>query len=178
MSDFLKEIKNRFPDKKKFRLMVICVFAIIVLFIGELVTQLPEESEVTSVSHVNSSDYIKSTEKQLQQILEEIEGAGDVKVMITLENTFENVYAKAYENQNKKGENTSEDNIKESYVMVKNGSNTEDCLILKVYEPKVKGVAVVCSGADNLNVKKAVTETVCALFDISSAKVSVTKMIE
>ncbi len=178
MSDYLKEIKSRLPPKKYLRLIILCAFAVIILLAGELTSQSSKESSAESFSYVNSSDYIKSTEKQLQQILEQIDGAGEVRVMITLENTFENVYAKAYENQNKQGEGSSEGNIKESYVTVKNGSNNEECLILKVYEPKIKGVAVVCTGADNLNVKKAVTETVCALFDISSAKVSVTKMIE
>ena len=48
--------------------------------------------------------------------------------------------------------------------------------MIKVYEPTVKGVAVVAEGADNINVKTAITDTVCALFDISTAQVSVEKM--
>ena len=48
--------------------------------------------------------------------------------------------------------------------------------MVKVYEPTVKGVAIVAEGADDVNVKTAITETVCALFGISSAKVSVEKM--
>jgi stage III sporulation protein AG len=63
-------------------------------------------------------------------------------------------------------------------VIVKQGSNNEECLVIKVYEPRVKGVAVIAQGADNINVKQAITDTVCALFDISSASVSVEKMIE
>ena len=39
-----------------------------------------------------------------------------------------------------------------------------------------KGVAVICQGGDDVAVRKAITEAVCALFDISSASVSVTKM--
>ena len=61
-------------------------------------------------------------------------------------------------------------------MIVKNGSGVEECLVVKVFEPKIKGVAVICQGGDDLAVKKAITETVCALFDISSASVSVTKM--
>ena len=60
--------------------------------------------------------------------------------------------------------------------MLKNGSNNEECLVIKVFEPTVKGVAVVAQGADNPTVKNAILQTVCALFDISSAKVSVEKM--
>ena len=63
-------------------------------------------------------------------------------------------------------------------MIVKSGSGTEECLVVKVYEPVVKGVAVVAEGADNAQVKKAITETVCALFDISTNKVSVIKKYE
>ena len=48
--------------------------------------------------------------------------------------------------------------------------------MVKVYEPAIKGVAVVAQGADNIKVKNAIIQTVCAVFNISSARVSVEKM--
>jgi stage III sporulation protein AG len=48
--------------------------------------------------------------------------------------------------------------------------------VVKVYEPTVKGVAVIAEGADSITVKTAITEMVCALFNISTAQVSVEKM--
>ena len=111
-------------------------------------------------------------------ILEKIDGAGEVEVMITLESCYENVYAKGYSTQSDVDEAGAQSQITEEYVIVKNGSSTEECLVVKVYEPKIKGVAVVAEGADNAQVKKAITDTVCALFDISSNKVSVIKKYE
>jgi phenylalanyl-tRNA synthetase beta chain len=55
------------------------------------------------------------------------------------------------------------------------GSDGENGVVIKVYEPVIKGVAVVAQGADNIKVRSAITEAVCALFNISSAKVSVSK---
>ena len=93
--------------------------------------------------------------------------------MITLESCYENVYAKGYTNKSEESEREESAEMTEEYVIVKQGANNEECLVIKVYEPRVKGVAVIAQGADNINVKQAITDTVCALFDISSASVSV-----
>lgn len=93
--------------------------------------------------------------------------------MITLENCYENVYAKGYNEKQDSEENSQKYESEEDYIIVKNGSNNEECLVIKVYEPTVKGVAVIAEGAGNAKVKNAITQTVCALFDIDSTKVSV-----
>ena len=95
--------------------------------------------------------------------------------MVTLDNCFEIVYATSYDTKTQEDDNKTQSENQEEYVIVKKGSNNEECLVVKVYEPQVKGVAVVAEGADSVYVKRAITETVCALFDISSAKVSVEK---
>ena len=75
-------------------------------------------------------------------------------------------------------EKETENELSEEYIIVKKGSNNEECLVVKVYEPTIKGVAVISEGADSIKVKTAITDTVCALFDISTAQVSVEKMSE
>ena len=172
---------NRFkelPDKK--RNIILCIIgavALILIVISELFTG----EEIASPQENRSqyaADYIEKTEKELCSILEEIDGAGKVEVMITLESCYENVYAKGYSSQSDEDELGAQSQLSEEYVIVKSGSGTEECLVVKVYEPVVKGVAVVAEGADNAQVKKAITETVCALFDISTNKVSVIKKYE
>ena len=118
----------------------------------------------------------KEIEKELETLLSKINGAGDVRAMVTLESCYENVYAKGYTTKSEQDELKDKSEMTEEYIIVKNGSSNEECLVVKVYEPTVKGVAIVAEGADDVNVKTAITETVCALFGISSAKVSVEKM--
>ena len=96
--------------------------------------------------------------------------------MLTLESSYENVFAKGYSTKEDKGETDEKKEFQEEYIIIKNGSSNEECLVVKVYEPAIKGVAVVAQGADNIKVKNAITQTVCALFNISSARVSVEKM--
>ena len=96
--------------------------------------------------------------------------------MLTLENCYENVFAKGYNEKKDNKSDSQKIESEEEYIIVKNGSNNEECLVVKVYEPTVKGVAVIAQGAGNTQVKNAITQTVCALFDISTAKVSVEEM--
>lgn len=166
------------PEKKRNVILGIVGAAALLLLVT---SELSGEKDVSSPQENTAeyaSEYIERTEKQLCSIIEEIDGAGKVEVMITLESCYENVYAKGLSSQMDKDDSGEQSQLTEEYVIVKSGSSTEECLVVKVYEPMVKGVAVVAEGADNAQVKKAITETVCALFDISSNKVSVIKKYE
>ena len=63
----------------------------------------------------------------------------------------------------------------DEYVIV-DGSSGEQGIVVRQSEPKIRGVAVVCEGGGNQTVKQQIIETVTALLDISSARVSVAKM--
>ena len=143
-----------------------------------LLTENKTENIPKENTEIYSSQYIEKTEKELEALLENISGAGDVRVMITLENCYENVYAKGYKEKSDNKTDSQKSESEEEYIIVKKGSSNEECLVVKVYEPTVKGVAVIAQGAGNTQVENAITQTVCALFDISTAKVSVEKMKE
>ena len=176
MNELVKQIKNIKLNKKSLSLVFLAIGAVCLLLLSELPVLSENEELSSDDTYAFSSQYTEKTEKELQKILEKIEGAGQVKVMVTLESCYENIYAKSYETENKQDADSVSENLKEEYVIIKKNSNNEESLIIKVYEPEIKGVAVVCEGGGNTQVKKAITETVCALFDVSSAKVSVTKM--
>ncbi len=178
MNELLKNLKDIKLNNKSKGLVMVCVIAVAFLVISEFSSSFSEDKVTTEGKPLTASQYVSSMEKQLKSVLEKIDGAGDVKVMITLETAYENVYAKSHENENRHSDKTTDENFREEYVVVKKGSSNEECLLVKVYEPEIKGVAVVCQGGDRNSVKKAITETVCALFDISTAKVSVSKMTE
>lgn len=170
----IKRIKDVKLDKKNKIILLIGVFALVFLLLGEIGGET-EEVSVTQSSATYAAEYTKKIERQLEDILSEINGAGRVQVMVTLDTCYENVYAKGYSGKTEENDVETQNETEEEYIIVKKGSNNEECLLVKVYEPQIKGVAVVAEGADNIQVKKAITETVCALFDISSAKVSVEK---
>lgn len=176
MNDILENLKNLKIGKKNLILVAIAIFIMVLLLVSEFLTPENTESISKENTEIYSSQYIEKTEKELEALLENISGAGEVKVMITLENCYENVFAKGYSEKNDSKTDSQKSESEEEYIIIKNGSNNEECLVVKVYEPTVKGVAVIAQGAGNTQVKNSITQTVCALFDISTAKVSVEKM--
>lgn len=174
MIDLKSRLAELCQNKKNLVIAVVGGLILVLLFIGEFFSADEGEIYESAPTEINVNEYSEQKEKQLKNLLQDIEGAGSVEVMITVESCYENVYAKGYSTKTDSDESGNDTETSEEYIIVKNGSNTEECLVIKVYEPQIKGVAVVAEGADDIGVKKAITETVCALFDISSAKVSVT----
>ncbi len=173
----MKELLKRIREKNLPKKTVVMIIGAVVIFAGITLSELTaEKSKTDEENPVSAEDYIESTEKNLEKLLSDIDGAGKVRVMLTVDTCYENVYAKSYDTKGEKTEKGSENELSEEYIIVKKGSNNEECLVIKVYEPTVKGVAVIAEGADSIKVKTAITDTVCALFNISTAQVSVEKM--
>lgn len=91
--------------------------------------------------------------------------------MITLKNTKENVYA-----ENSETSSSDSSNSENNEYVIYNSENGDAPLLLKEEMPQVAGVAVVCSGGDSEAVRERIIDCVCALFDISSSHVSVSKL--
>lgn len=173
MKEFLNRIREKKLPKKNIVMIIGAVVVLAGLTLSEFTSEEPKPNEENTLC---AEDYIKKTEKNLEKLLSDIEGAGSVKVMLTVDTCYENVYAKSYDTKGEKNETGTQNELSEEYIIVKKGSNNEECLVIKVYEPTVKGVAVIAEGADSIRVKTAITDTVCALFNISTAQVSVEKM--
>lgn len=132
-----------------------------------------------------TQQYSKQIEESLTEIVSHISGAGESKVLVTVENSVETVYATA----GKKNTEASEDKIggettkrKESddsetqYITVKDSDGTEKALAITEIQPTIKGVVVVCSGGDDPSVCKRVTDAVTTALNITSKRVCVTKL--
>lgn len=174
----VKELfKKLSPNKRNLVLAILAVLAIVFLIFSEFVAEASEEdAEESFETGVASTEYIKMQEEKLALLLEKIDGAGEVEVMITLESCYENVYLKDSTLKTESTKGIFKEEQEESFIMAKTGSDTQNGIIIKVYEPVVKGVAVVASGGDKENVKMAIIETVSAVFNINSTNISVEKM--
>lgn len=169
IKNYLKIISE---NRKQIAVAVICLLVLAIL----CVSGNGKKKEKSETYYTDASEYTELVEKKLEKLLSEIDGAGEVSVMITLESTGENVYATEKGIKTKNGDSVSESDESDEYVTLKKGASNEECVILESLEPKVRGVAVIAQGADNIQVKKAMTETVCAVLDIGSSAVSVEKM--
>ena len=175
----LKDVFSKLGKNKKNLILIICsVLALVLLRASEFTSTKSSEIAEKINGYVSSTEYIKAQEKKLKGLLETIDGAGEVEVMITLESCYENVYLKDKNLKTESGNGDFKEESDETYIMAKTSSNTQEGVIIKVYEPVVKGVAVVATGGASEKVKMAIIETVSAVFNIDSTSISVEKMTE
>ena len=113
--------------------------------------------------------YATELEAKLTAAIESIEGAGRTRISITLESGEETVYASDERTEGEKRAN-------EKKHVLMNAQNGQQPLIEKVWEPEIRGISVVCQGANNLLVKSQIVETVSVLTGVSTNRISIAKM--
>ncbi len=91
--------------------------------------------------------------------------------MITLRSTSESIYAKNTENSQSTGSSSQN-----SEYVIYDGGNGDSPILLQENFPDIEGVAIVCSGGDNIAVREKIIQCVSALFNISSNRISVSKL--
>lgn len=181
--EFSEKLIERISQKTKLgKKMIIPVFLLAAGVVGLLISELPALSETSSPElttvalKTGEQDYVEQLEERLNLLISKIEGVGAVTVMVTLESSVEDVYLHNFdygENIDSGGKSNIEQ--KDEYVIVDDGQ-AEKGIVVRVNQPRIRGVAVVCEGGGSDVIKTRITETVTALLDISSARVSVSEM--
>ncbi|MDR1464774.1 MAG: hypothetical protein LBJ11_05680 [Oscillospiraceae bacterium] len=119
------------------------------------------------------SDYEAGIEQRLTELIGAIAGAGRTKVMLTMDCGNEPIYATQGKTDQSSGADGSQRlTAEQQYVIVGSGSSAQG-LVLKMLEPKVRGVAILCEGANDLTVRQNITDAVTSVLGVGSNKVSV-----
>lgn len=159
-------------DSKRIKIIVaIGLIGIVLVFFSEMLPSDTSKKASESTDKQSYSQYTAELEDRLVGVISQIEGVGECKVMITLENSAESVYARNFE---EKRDDDSK-NQKNEYVFYKS-SGEEAPVLIKEYLPKVQGVTVVCSGGNDIEIQERIIKTVTSLFNISTNRVSVSKI--
>ena len=176
ISKTIQLIKQKITENKKLSLIIfIGILGIILIFVSEVYdsneNNKNDNIQSNEQSVISDKEYIANLETKLTDIISSVDNAGEVKVMVTLSCLEEKVYAV---NEDIKNDEKSSVYSK-SYLIVDNKSSKEG-VVLKVLEPKIQGVAVVCTGGDNLKVVSDITNLITSALGIGSNRVSVAKM--
>lgn len=134
----------------------------VVLGAAAMILLLPTNAVKAPVlAPADETAYREQLEEQLQELIEQIDGAGTTTVMITLESGEETVYA----TDTQSGQTQSQ----ETHVLLEDGT----ALAQTIYLPQVCGAAVVCDGGGDIRVAAQITELVRALLDLSANRIVV-----
>lgn len=145
-----------------------------------------EEPPDPGLVQFTADAYAAGLEAKLCDLITGIEGVGHARVMVTLENNGQYVYAveekrnvdKTVEPQaeGEKDRVTSKENVQQSYILVDTSYGQRQALVETQLEPKVQGVVIVCEGAGNIHVKQSLINVVTTALNIPSTRVCVEKI--
>ncbi len=129
-------------DKGRTIFVVVGLVAIVLIFFS---SNFGKQDD-TNVGSFDTSDYQAVLTDEIKDMVESVEGAGDVKVLLTLQNSYE-------------------------YVYLDDGKTLQ-----KVNEPSIRGVVVACDGGDSAVVSERITELLTTVLGISRTEVCISKL--
>ena len=147
-------------------------YALIVLLVGIGLLLLPEkkqqEIEYTSIPQESQNIQLDA----LTKILQSVDGAGDVQVLLSTAMGEETIYQTNQDTSS----STSGNTVKSETVIVTDSQRNESGLITQVNPPVYLGAIIVCQGADSPTVRLALTQAVAKITGLGTDNICVLKM--
>ena len=169
--DLRKKLNTIFPLIKKYR------YIFLIIVIGLLLMTIPVTTEkndpdVANYTVVEKEDQVLLLEDRLSVLLSQVEGAGDVKVVLTVSEGEEVVY-QTNDDISSSGDTSG---TNKDTVTVTDADRNQTGLIRQINPAVFKGAIIVCQGADNSTVRLLLVEAVSKLTGLGANCISVLKM--
>lgn len=167
MKDNVKGVQNQW-EKYKYVALVILAGVALLLWPDSRreLRQPPPAAPVTQVTDV---------QQEMEEILGKIAGVGQVQVMLTVETDGERQLAQDVELSYSGSLESPERYERTSEIIMKDGTNGDEPMIVQTQYPTYRGALIVCQGGDRADVKLAVTAAVTSLTGLTSDRISVEK---
>ena len=149
-------------------------YVVLILAAGIFLMCMPDGTRTQSpVSEtVESSLTVPDTQAALEEILSQIDGAGKVKVLLTV-GEGERILYQMDENSATGPDTRS---VKVETVIITDQNRAQAGLIQQINPPIYLGAVVVCQGGDRASVRLAITEAIRAATGLTADKITVLKM--
>ncbi len=155
-------------------------FAVLILLLGIALLLIPSgekektEASVQVESSLSDEEYAGQMEARIQQMLSQIQGAGQVQVMLTLQRGSRTEYQTDLQlSENEENKQYSEER---KTVILSEGSAYDKPAVSAVEYPEFLGALIICQGAEKAEVKLSIVQAVSALTGLSSDRITVVKM--
>lgn len=173
MNKVLKKIAETVKKYKYVVLVLVIGLALLLLPLGgddEKETLVPvEETE-------SDADYAAQLEARLTEMLGQIDGAGRVSVMLTLEGGSKTEYQMDVQRSSDTDENGTQISEDRKTVILSTGSAYDEAAVTAVTYPKFQGALIICEGAGSAAVRYQLMQAVAALTGLSADRITVVKM--
>lgn len=192
-------IKKEGDSKRKIENLVVFIIIIITtIIIINMVWGSDKKSENINVKYANLADSNQkineksnitqageyNLERDLEEMLSKISGAGSVKVLLTYSESSQLIpvsnekYKETQTEENDKtgGKRTIDEIDKTTEVIYKENAGEKEVITQKVIMPKIEGALVLAEGANKANVKTNIIQAIEALTGLATHKIQVLQM--
>ena len=176
----LDQVQNQ--SKKPLQLFQKYKFLLLVAGVGILLLLLPERGS-QSVSKAASGDQqsaafsLEEAEQKMERVLSEVDGAGQVHVILTLKNDGERFFLQDETTSQKSNtEGGTDRSAERETVIVSRGSGLQEAVVTGQDYPCYQGALIVCEGGGNASVCLELTRATSALTGLGSDQITVLKM--
>lgn len=166
MDKFKKLLKN------KYILLLVATGIVLMLFSSGN----SGDEQISDLSALTETGFsVEELEVRIADALSKIEGAGKVRVVLTVRSSTEQVIAEDQESVERMNGDEIESESSVQTVIIDAGDG-ESPVTLKYIYPEFQGALVIAQGADSTSVRLALTEAVASLTGIGADRITVTKM--
>lgn len=145
----------------------------LVILAGLVLLALPsgkEEEAQEEETPVTATQFdLAAMEDRLAQALSRIDGAGEVTVVLTLQDGPRQVLAQNVDRDGEEGREQTET------VVLSRGSGSQETVSVQELYPSYQGALLVCPGGDDPTVRLKLTEATSALTGLGADKISISK---
>lgn len=163
----MEKLKKWTENRKPWALFALGLMGMLLILLSSF---LPESGK--EPKNVEVSDPAAMIEARLEQLISQIDGAGAVRVMVTLADTGSTQYLR----EDSKTEDWEDGALRTRQTSGEYVTSGGGAVVVAERTPAVSGVAVVCKGGDRAGVQSDIYEVLYALYGLSSARVSIEKM--
>ena len=172
MTEKLLSYCRRLGDRYKYVLLVGAVGLALLLWPQKRESTAPAMPSPEAAEDLAA--VVAQTEERIASILEEMEGVGRARVMLTVKSGGETVYA--YDlSERLEGESALS---RQQELVTLSGSGQQSPVERMRLSPVFQGAAVVCQGGDSYAVRLQVTQVIQSLTGITTDHIVISKMKE
>ena len=156
-------------------------YAAIVVLIGLALLLIPGKSSQQETAAApdpvrDDAAYVAEVEARLTQTLAQMQGAGEVRVMLTLKTGSETRYQTDISTTSETGDGRERSDREQKTVILSAGSAYDEAAVSAVEYPRFQGALVLCQGGNDPTVKLNCINAVSALTGLKSDQITVAKM--
>ena len=167
--ELANKVKNLSNIISKYR-YVACIVIIGIILLLVPISKNSDKKDLSIETTHNIPEH--SIEEQLSTVLRLVDGAGDVRVVLSIAAGEEIVFQTDLTHNN----SDTSDNVKNDTVTVTSADRSTTGLVKQIIPESFKGAVIVCTGADDPVVRLSIVDAVSKLTGLGANQISVLKM--